>query len=248
MNNAFVAGIAVVLLSLTGVATQASARDADASVAQLAARLKVLEDKYEKLQDVQDLEKLQRIYGYYIERGQLDEVADLFSTRPDVSLEMSGGLQVGIKNVRKMFSSATPFGVMKPGTKPEDYLHVTAPISGVVDVDPDGKTAKGRWYALMFLNDAGMGGGAVWGVGIYENDYVKEGGKWKILHLRFDDIFLSTYDKKGWINTMPFFTGKMTMPPGQQSAGMPPPGRGRSSKTPFAELMPYHYKNPVTGR
>jgi hypothetical protein len=239
MKNTLVTGalIALLLANLTGVAL---ANSNDASVEQLAARLKALEHKYQKLQDVQDLEKLQRIYGYYIERGQLDDVADLFSTSPSVSLDMSGGVFVGIDSVRKMFSSATPFGVMKPGARPSDYLHVTAPISGVVDVNSDGKTAQGRWYALMFLNNAGLGGGAVWGIGIYENDYVKEGGKWKILHLRFDDLFTSTYDKKGWINTMPAFT--------QQPGSGPPMGRGRSSSTPFADLMPYHYKNPVTGK
>jgi hypothetical protein len=231
-------------VSLTSVTGSAFAQTAHVSIEQLAARLKVLEGKYQKLQDKDDIEKLQRIYGYYIERGQLDDVADLFSTRPDVATDMSGRVQVGIESVRKNFSSATPFGVMKPGTKPADYLHITAPITGVVDVNPDGKTAKGRWYALMFLNNAGMGGGAVWGVGIYENDYIKEDGKWKILHLRFDDIFLSTYDKKGWINTMPLFTGAMQLP----AALKPPAGRGRSAKTPFADLMPYHYKNPVTGK
>lgn len=254
MNKTFITGVLVVL-SLASAPGEAFAQTANASVEQLAARLKVLEDKYQKLQDVNEIERLQRIYGYYVERGQLDEVADLFSTSPNVATEMSGMTQVGIEGVRKYFSSATPFGVMKPGTKPADYLHITAPITGVVDVDTDGKTAHGRWYALMYLNNAGMGGGAVWGVGIYENDYVKEGSKWKIMRLRFDDIFLSTYDKKGWINSMPSFTGAMGKPPagmtspaGQQSGTMPPPGRGRSTKTPFADLMPYHYKHPVTGK
>lgn len=239
MSNAFITGILAVL-SVTSVAGEVFAQDANVSVEQLAARLKVLEGKYQALQDADDIERLQRVYGYYVERGHLDEVAALFSTSPQVAFEMSGRTMVGMENVKKMFSSATPFGVMKPGTKPADYLHITAPISAVVDVDPDGKTARGRWYGLMFLNNAGMGGGAVWGVGIYENDYVKEGGQWKILRLRFDDIFLSSYDKKGWINTMPSFT--------DQSGNMPPPGRGRSAKTPFADLMPYHYRHPITGK
>lgn len=253
MNKTFVAGILVVL-SVTSGAGEAFAQNASVSVEQLAARLKALENKYQNLQDVHEIENLQRIYGFYVERGHLDEVADLFSTSPNVATEMSGMTQVGIANVRKYFSSATPFGVMVPGTKPADYLHITAPISDVIDVNSDGKMAHGRWYALMYLNNAGMGGGAVWGVGIYENDYIKENGKWKILRLRFDDIFLSTYDKKGWINSMPSFTGAMqpppgvTPPPGQQSGSLPPPGRGRSEKTPFADLMPYHYKNPVTGK
>jgi N-acetyl-anhydromuramyl-L-alanine amidase AmpD len=40
---------------------------------ELEARLKVLEDKNRRLEDVEEIKKLQRIYGYYVERGQLDE-------------------------------------------------------------------------------------------------------------------------------------------------------------------------------
>ena len=58
-------------------------------IEELEARLKVLEDKNRKLEDVEEIKKLQRIYGYYVERGHLDEVADLFSDRPDVSLVSS---------------------------------------------------------------------------------------------------------------------------------------------------------------
>ena len=123
-------------------------------IEELEARLKVLEDKNQKLEDIEEIKKLQRIYGYYVERGHLDEVAELFSDSPDVSFGPSYWVNVGKENVRKMFSSKMPFGVSSGGTKPDDYLHITTPISGVIDVDEDGKTAKGRWYALMYLNNA----------------------------------------------------------------------------------------------
>lgn len=238
MKSNAVAGV-LAALSLTSFAGAVSAQDGSVSVAQLAAKLAALEAKYQRLEDVQELEKLQRIYGYYVERGNLDEAADLFSTSPSVAVVVSGIKVVGINEVRKMFSSATPFGVTTPGTKPADYLHVTAQISGVVDVDPDGTTAKGRWYGLNFLNNSGMGGGAVLGVGTYENDYIKENGKWKILHLQYDHIFLSTYDKKGWANTMPGFA---------PNTSGPPLGRGRSESSPFADMMPFHYEHPITGK
>lgn len=243
MKSHVVAGVLVAgvlaALAFTRLAGAPSAQDGSASVEQLAAELKDLKAKYQKVEDVQELEKLQRIYGYYVERGNLNEAADLFSANPSVSVTVSGIKVVGIKEVQKMFSSATPFGVTTPGTKPTDYLHVTAQLSGVVDVNPDGKTAKGRWYGLNFLNNSGMGGGAVWGMGTYENDYIKEGGKWKILHLQYDHIFLSTYDKKGWPNTMPGFA--------KDTSG-PPLGRGRSESNPFADMMPLHYKHPITGK
>jgi hypothetical protein len=212
-------------------------------IEELEARLKVLEDKNRELQDVEEIKKLQRIYGYYVERGRLDEAADLFSDSPDVSCGPSYSLMVGKENVRRMFSSQRPFGVFE-GTKPDDYLHITIPVSGVVDVDGDGKTAKARWYALMYLCNATPGGGAVFGVGMYENEYIKEDGKWKILHLQFDDIFLSPYED-GWAKT-PNIWGKLKeMANFEQPRDVPD---WRPSKSPFGDQMPFHYKHPITGR
>jgi len=208
------------------------------------ARLKVLEDGNRKLQDVEDIKKLQRIYGYYVERGQLDEVVDLFSDSPDVSFGPSYSVNVGKENVRRMFSSERPFGVYK-GPKPDDYLHITMPVSGVVDVDVDGKTAKARWYALMYLCNATPGGGAVLGVGMYENEYIKEDGKWRILHLLFDDIFLSPYED-GWAKA-PKLWGKaeeMADVVGQLGEVPDRP----QSKSPFGDQIPFHYEHPITGK
>jgi hypothetical protein len=120
------------------------------------------------------------------------------------------------------------------------------PVSGVVDLDADGKTAKARWYALMYLCNATPSGGAAIGVGMYENEYVKEDGKWRILHLQFDDIFLSPYEE-GWAKS-PKIWGKleeMADSVGLQQGDVPAPP---PSKSPFGEQMPFHYKHPITGK
>lgn len=215
------------------------------TIEELEARLKVLEDKNQRLQDVEDIKKLQRIYGYYVERGQLDEIVDLFSDRPDVSFGPSYKVNVGKEAVRKGFSSKTPFGVFE-GPIPDDYLHITMPVSAVVDLAEDGLTAKARWYALMYLCNASPGGGAVLGVGLYENEYVKEDGKWRILHLQFDDIFLSPFEE-GWAKS-PKLWGKLqevAESVGLQDEDVPKP---TPSKSPFGEPMPFHYKHPITGK
>jgi hypothetical protein len=144
-----------------------------------------------------------------------------------------------------MFSSQRPFGVFQGG-KPDDYLHITMPVSGVVDVEVDGETAKARWYALMYLCNATPGGGAVLGVGMYENEYVKEDDKWKILRLQFDDIFLSPYEE-GWAKT-PKLWDKLKETAhfvGLQPGDVPEPP---PSKSPFGEQMPFHYRHPITGQ
>jgi hypothetical protein len=214
---------------------------------QLEARLKVLEEKNQKLEAIEEIKRLQSIYGYYVERGQLDEVADLFSDSPDVSLNMSNDVMVGKEKVKSIFSSQKPFGVLQ-GPKPDDYLHITMPVSGVIDVDPDGKTARGRWYVLMYLCNATPGGGAVFGVGLYENDYIKENGTWKILHLCFDDIFLTPYED-GWAKTSRLIEKmkkmSITVEPMREAPNQPVL---KSKKSPFGGPIPFHYKHPVTGK
>jgi hypothetical protein len=207
------------------------------------ARLAALEASNTRHTDAEEIKRLQRIYGYYVERGQLDEVSDLFADSPEVSVQMGGTTTaVGLEQVRTVFSSKRPFGVLE-GEKPQDYLHLTIPTSAVVDVHPDGKTAKGRWYVQMYLCDATPGGGACLGVGTYENDYIKEDGKWKILRLCFDDIFLSPYED-GWAKTPSVFH-KLAA-----TAGMPEGAAGEPPKksAPFGEQMPFHYRHPITGR
>ena len=93
------------------------------NIKQLEKKLKILEDENIRLKDIEEIKKLQRIYGYYVERGQLDEVAELFSDSPEVSINMSGMVMTGKENVKKTFSSKKPFGVMQ-GPIPNDYLHI----------------------------------------------------------------------------------------------------------------------------
>ena len=215
------------------------------TIEELEERIRVLEDRTRILLDVDEIQKLQRIYGYYVERGQTERLVDLFSDSPHVSYGPSYAVTFGKDNVIKMLSSESAFWASK-GRKPDDYLHITAPISGVVDVDEDGKTAKARWYALMYLHNATPGGGAVFGVGMYENEYVKEDGSWRILRLQFDDIFLSPYDE-GWAKTPKLWAKLREM---ADSVGQPPgdvPDQPRS-KSPFGDQMPFHYKHPITGK
>jgi hypothetical protein len=215
------------------------------TIEELDERIRLLEDRTRILLDIEEIQKLQRIYGYYVERGHTEKLVDLFSDSPDVSYGPSFGVTVGKDNVIKMLSPESVFWAFK-GRRPDDYLHITAPISGVVDVDEDGKTAKARWYALMYLHNATPGGGAVFGVGMYENEYIKEDGSWRILRLQFDDIFLSPYEE-GWAKTPKLWARLREM---AESLGPPPgdvPDQPRS-KSPFGDQMPFHYDHPITGK
>ncbi len=67
----------------------------------------------------------------------------------------------------------------------------------MVNLSVDGKTAKGRWDA-MFLRADSKGAASLEG-GIFENDYVREGGVWKIAHQHFYPQYRGPYET-GWTN------------------------------------------------
>ena len=206
------------------------------TVEKLEARLTITED-------IEAIKKLQYAYGYYLEHWQEDELIGLFSHASDVTIEINaGGQYKGWEGVLKAFSFSghyTAFGGVKQA--PPEYLHILMHDCGIVDVDPDGKEAKGRWYGL-FLGAMPRGGKlrALIGCGIWENEYVKEDGIWKINKLFFNDIISSPLDE-GWIKT-PYLanhTHRETPPPGPNTHFAPYPS---------GYIFPYHYKNPVTGK
>ena len=48
----------------------------------------------------------------------------------------------------------------------------------MITVAPDGASAQGRWRTVIMAGEYGKS--ASWGEGTYENEYVNDGGIWKI--------------------------------------------------------------------
>ena len=215
----------------------------EAEVKSLTETVAKLEARLTRAEDIEAIKKLQRAYGYYLEHWQEEELIGLFSHSPDVTLEINaGGQYQGWEGIKQAFNFAghyTAFNGVK--SAPPEYLHILIPLSGIVDVDPDGKNAKGRWYGY-FLGALRRGGQlrALIGCGIWENEYVKEDGKWKFKKLFFNDIISTPLDE-GWVKT-PYLAN----PPHKES---PPTGSGTHFQHyPSGYIFPYHYKNPVTGK
>jgi hypothetical protein len=200
-----------------------------------------LEARLSSIEDMEAIKKLQKAYGYYLEHWQEEQLIGLFSHSPDVTLELNDGGQhkgwEGVKNTFKFEDHYTGFNGER--TAPPEYLHILMPVAGIVDLDTDGKTAKGRWYGL-FLGALPRGGKlrALIGCGIWENEYVKEDGTWKIKKLFWNDIISSPLDE-GWVKT-PYI-------PNPPPKYRPAPGPNTHfAPYPSGYIFPYHYKNPVT--
>jgi len=210
---------------------------------ELEAKVKVLEARQQKTEDIEAINKLQNAYGYYLEHWQEEELIGLFSHNPEVAVEINDfGLFKGWKAVKECYKFEDHYPNY-PGMKkaPGEYLHILMPIAGIVDLAPDGKTAKGRWYGF-FLGAQRREGKlrSLIGAGIWENDFIKEDGTWKILKIFWNDIISSPLDE-GWVKTP-----DMLNPKHKES---PAPGPNTTFlHYPSGYIFPYHYKNPVTGK
>lgn len=191
-----------------------------------------LEHDVQRLEDVKAIRRLQRAYGYYLDEGMGDRVGELFASSPDVSVEIGGsGVYVGPDRVRDFYRDmAAPLG--------EGELANHMILQGVVHVDEDGRTARGRWRGL---NQTGIHGeSADWAEGPYENTYVREDGEWKLHTVHWYAAVLAPYDP-GWHRAPQPMPGPSTESPPDRPPTEP------YQTFPSPHLTPYHYENPVTG-
>jgi len=223
----------LVMISFQFLTGSACAEDGVVStddMKQLLQRIDELELQVQTLRDENDIKNLQRIYGYYVDKGLSTQIADLFSD--DATLEIAGrGVYTGIKSIRAYMNSLPQ---LETG-----LLFDHMQLQPVIHVDPDGRAAKGRLRAVV--QNGKYGESAIWGAGVYENEYVKEEGIWKISKLHFYTTFYANYED-GWSrNTIPLFGELPNLPPDK-----PPTEMYKSF--PGVYIPPFHYPNPVSGK
>jgi SnoaL-like protein len=228
-----VAALCAVLLATAGATQEAG--DATARLAALEAELATLEHDVGLLEDTKAIKRLQRAYGYYVDKKLSREIGALFADAPDTTAELGGsGVYVGRARIAEFYDRIIGGEGLKPG---QLFNHMI--LQGVVHVAPDGRTAKGRWRALIQIGQHGES--AVWSEGPYENEYVKEGGVWKFSKVHWYMTFAAPYSP-GW--------HKAPQPMEPPLADFPPdrPPTAVYASYPGVYQPPYHYANPVSGR
>lgn len=201
-------------------------------------RVKAQEKQLTVVQDIEAIKKLQKAYGYYVEHMMYQEIVDCFSDSPDVLLDWLEGKYLGKEGVRKYFE------FMK--SAPPDFMHQVMQIAGVVDIDPDGQTARGRWYAFggIFIPREGNVRRSFVS-GIYENRYIKENGVWKILTIKWV-IPYAVRIAEEW--AMPEDVNRPYLA-GQFRGPRPDIDIDRNDQRYLSGyIFPFHYKHPVTGK
>jgi len=183
------------------------------------------------LEDEQRIENLVKAFGYYYDRRLWDEVAALFADDGTIEMDLRG-VYVGRDRIRQFLDFLGPEGLGEGELN--DHVHLQV----VVNVAPDGRTAKSRSRSLNMTGAYGSHG--EWSEGSYENTYVKEDGVWKLQSLRYFPTFISDYDKGWGADAKPAPTASETLPPDR-------PPTDVYDIYPRPHIPPYHYRNPVSG-
>jgi hypothetical protein len=202
----------------------------------------IMEERLGLQEDIHAIEKLQYCYGYYIDMLLYDEMTELFASNGAIEIGQRGRY-IGKENVRRFLFEV--LGTGEAGLHPNQIINHTQ-HQGIISVDPDRRTAKGRFRAIIQASGAApvngeesntQQGALMWSDGVYENQYVREDGVWKIALLWWSPTFYVTHPyEKLWFDSTP----ESTLFPPQQKSYPKNSSLGR-------EFVPYHYLHPVTG-
>jgi len=214
---------------------------------ELRREIEALRRELGRLADAQAVRALQFKYGYYMDKFLFDEVVELFDD--DATLYFMNGVFRGKAGARRLYGGATGLRGPSPGIL---FEHVIA--QDIVDVDPDGRRARGRFRCFLQGGVHASRADAppripaqFWEAGIYENEYVKRDGVWKIALFNYRIVYQATYEQ-GWAHAplTPLVVADYaeTWPanPRGPDALRPSPPRW-----PATFVLPFHYPHPVTG-
>jgi hypothetical protein len=185
----------------------------------------------QQLRDETEVLNLQHSYGYYFDQKRWEAVANLFASDGTMELGLRG-VYAGRDRIRRALT------VIGGERLAEDEVSDHLQLDTVVHIAPDGKTAKARGVELSVSGAKGRG--AQWEEGIFENEYIKQGGIWKFRSVHYYPRVITDYEL-GW--------AKDAKPAPSTNAGMPPdrPPTEAYGTYPKMYYPRFHYRNPVTG-
>jgi len=219
--------------ALAGFNDGVNPADATATdVRQLGTSLAVLNRRLDLLDDEAAVLRLQHQYGYYFDRHDWDALVTLFAEQGNFEHGLQG-VYVGRPSIRRALDQFGD-GDLAPDEIDDHILFQT-----YVSVSPDGLRARARVDELGLRST--VGADAHWTQGIYENNFVKENGEWRIESLHYYPRLITDY-AKGW--------GADAQPAPGPSAELPPdsPPTEQYGIYPEFHIPAFHFPHPVTGR
>jgi hypothetical protein len=209
-------------------------------LSELNKKVKKKEKIIQELKDIEDIKKLQAAYAYYLENSMGQDVIDCFSNDPGVSGTFVEGTYKGLEGIRRYFSRMME--------KAPSFLHQVRMDTPYITVAADGKTAKGRWYGdgtvafkplnnqidPMYMNV------------VYEMEYIKEDGIWKIYTLAFQMLYAFQPSKQKIIpKSATESPSDDNIDPGNMKLS-PDEWAEYDTQYPSGYIYPFHFIHPVT--
>lgn len=209
-------------------------RQLKAQVAQQQSTIADLTDQLGVLQDKAEIERLQFAYGFFIDNRMFREMADLFAEE-GAWIEIGGrGRYHGKERIHRFLLEV--IGEGRWGLAKDEVInHVQQQL--LITVDPDRRHARARARAEVQGNSPPGTPHFLLADGIYENEYVREGGQWKILGLTVTMTFYAALERD-----------KVWFPSAPPSTAMPPDAPSQPVVEALGrQFSAFHFGHPVLG-
>ncbi len=222
--------------------------DTTEEIAALKRQVELLTRQVGVLEDTHAIRTLHFKYGYYMDKCLFGEIVELFCE--DAEIHFMNGIYRGRAGARRMYGGASGLAGPADGML---FEHVLA--QDIVDVAADRCSARGRFRCLMQggVHETKKDAPAripsqFWEGGVYENEYRKENGVWKIRLFDYNVIWQAHYDS-GWAHSgaQPLMISPYTRTFPEDPRG-PDELRPLPRRWPEQFIVPFHYPNPVTGK
>lgn len=228
--------LAAALLLGLGFTQFALAASSDATrLAALKERVATIDAETAYVEAITKIQRLGRAFGYYTDKGYFGEAADLF-TKDGTFMWGTDGVYKGTARIKELLTRHGG-GSMKEGPGlPFGRLNLRMQLQPVVTVAADGKTAHARWREWGLLGQYKEQ--ATWGDAIIEDDYLNDGGVWKIAARRYYLNFEAPY-QGGWASLKPVMGSWQS----KVAKEFPPDAPSTVAYAPFPNIFipPYHY-------
>lgn len=192
-------------------------------------------ERLSALEDRAAIEQLQNQYGFYLDNRMWEEVADLFcEDAPSIEIGQRGNY---IGKDRVLLCLREVLGGGRWGLEKDEIInHIQ--LQMVITLADDRQSAKARSRALVQGNSPPGSGKMLLSEGIYENEYLRENGIWKLKRV----WWVPTY----YFQVAGFESAAFDSAP--ESEEFPPdePSFPRDEDL-GRRFIPFHYSHPFTG-
>lgn len=156
---------------------------------------KTLEERITLLEDIEEIKKIKAKYCYYQDQHRSEDFISLFTEDAELDFRpLLAEKMVGKEAFAPLFAKENMVNWQRMARH-----QLSNPI-----IEVNGDKATGIWYMFGVATLIAPGKDiAIVEQLTYEDEFVKENGKWKISRLRGETAFISPYEE-GWVKTPMF--------------------------------------------